>query len=308
MVTSLDERLHFTRFDVWSLTHSMSSRLSLVELWGALLYGSQVTIAPADVTEDPHCLCRFLAQNGITVVNQKPSEFLRWVGMTSLMPRHRLHTLILSGEPLRAAELKAWFDVGHRWPQVIYLYGHRGPMVAGAYAKVTQFDVVRRSASGLAGVPLSCCRFYVLDRHRQPVPIGVVGEIYVAGDGVALGYIESRRHRECVPDPFGVDPDSKLYRTGDQGFWTPEGQIELVLPRGSGTSADVEASRIENELLSHPAVSKASVVTSPNTAGSDSFVAYVEGSHRAPSPSELRTYLELNLPAYMVPKEFICQP
>lgn len=307
MVASLDERLHFTQFDVWSLSHSMSSGISLVELWGALLYGSQVTIVPAGATRDPEGLCHFLAESGITVLNQKPGEFLRWMGMTRAMPRHRLHTLILSGEPLRAAELKAWFDVGRCWPQVIYLYGHRGPVVAGAYSKVTQRDVLRRSGCGLAGAPLSCSRFYVLDRHLQPVPIGVVGDIYVASDSNALGYVESRQHRKCVPDPFGVDPNSKLYKTGDQGFWSPEGQIELILPSGVARSADVEASRIENELLSHPAVSKASVVVSPNTAGGDSFVAYVEGSHRAPSASELRTYLELNLPAYMVPKEFIVQ-
>lgn len=304
MVSSLDERLHFTQLDVWSFVHSMSSGIALVELWGALLYGSQVAVVPASVTRDPQSLCRFLAQRGITVLNLKPSEFL----MTSLTAQHRLHTLILSGEPLRAAALKDWFNVGRRWPQIIYLHGHRGPMIPGAYSRVTQLDTLRRSCGGLAGAPLSCSRFYVLDRHRQPVPIGVVGDIYVAGDNVVRGYIGERQRRNRVPDPFCIGSISKLYRTGDQGFWTAEGQIEVVLTKAAATSVDVEASRIEGELLSHPAVSNASVVVRRNTAGSDSFVAYVEGSHRAPSAAELRTYLELNVPAYMVPKEFVCQP
>jgi len=307
MMSSLDERLHFTRLDVWSLAHSMSSGVALMELWGALLSGSQVSVVPAGVTKDPEGLSCFLAQGGITVLNQKPSEFLPSVDMIKLTSRHRLHTLILSGEPLRAAALKTWFDVGRRWPQIIYLYGHRGPTVAVAYSKVTQIDALRRSGSGLAGVPLSFCRLYILDRYRQPVPIGVVGDIYVAGDSVARGYIENRQHYEGVPDPFGDDPSSKLYKTGDLGYWTPAGQVELPFPRAAATNLDVEAMRIESELLAHPAVRHASVVVSPHEAGGDSLVAYVEGLRSTPSPAELRAYLELSVPAYMVPKEFLCQ-
>src|SRR5688572_27950702 len=108
-------------------------------------------------------------------------------------------------------------------------------------------DVLRRSGSGLVGAPLSRSQLYVRDRPLQPVPIGVVGDIYVAGNSVALGYVENWGHRKCVPDPFGVDPNAKLFMIGDQGFWSPDGQIELVLPSGVATSADVEASRIENE-------------------------------------------------------------
>lgn len=307
MVLSLDERLHFTRFDVWTLAHSMLSRIALIELWGPLLSGSQVTVVPAAATRDPENLCRLLEQGGITVLNQTPSEFLRWADLTALTPRHRLHSVILSGELRRAAELKAWFDLGRRWPQIIYLYGHHGLMIAGAYSKVRELDVHRRSAGWLAGLPLSCSRIYILDFHRQAVPTGVVGDIYVAGDSVARGHIQTRQNGDYVPDPFSTDPNGKLYRTGDQGCWTADGQVELVLAQSAATSADVEASRVECELLSHPEVRHASVVVCQNEAGGDSFMAYVEGMRGTPTPAELRTFLELNVPAYMVPRKFICR-
>jgi arthrofactin-type cyclic lipopeptide synthetase B len=307
MVLSLDERLHFTRFDVWALAHSMLSRIALIELWGPLLSGSQVTIVPVAPMRDPENLCRFLEQGGITVLNQTPSEFLRWADLAALTPRHQLHSVILSGEPVRAAELKAWFDLGRRWPQIIYLYGHHGLTIASAYTKVRELDVHRRSAGWLAGLPLSCTRLYILDLHRQPVPTGVVGDIYVAGDGLARGYIQTRKNVEYVPDPFSTDPDGKLYRTGDQGYWTADGQVELMLAQSVATSADVEASRVECELLSHPEVRHASVVACRNEAGGDSLIAYVEGMRRTPTPAELRMFLELNVPAYMVPRKFICR-
>lgn len=306
MVVSLDERLHFTRFDVWSLAHSLSSEVALVELWNALLYGAQVTVIPAHVMRDPEVLRRFLALGGVTVLNQKPSEFIGWSDTAGSSSQHGLHTVILSGEPLRPAALKGWFDVGRRWPQIIYLY-RSGPTIAGAYSKVTQLDARRKSEGRLAGVPLSCSRLYVLDRYHQPVPIGVVGEIYVAGDSVARGYIERRQHFYCVRDPFSVDPNAKLWKTGDQGYWTAEGQIELASPKTGASSLEVEAARVECELMSHPAVRQAKVIVRRNSAGGDSFVAYVEGVRKAPSATELRAYLEWNVPAYMVPKEFHCQ-
>jgi non-ribosomal peptide synthetase component F len=307
MVLSLDERLHFTRFDVWALAHSMLSSIALMELWGPLFSGSQVTVVPAAATRDPESLCRSLEQFGVTVLNQTPSEFLHWADLAALTPRHQLHSVILSGEPVRAAELKAWFDLGRRWPQIIYLYGHHGLTIASAYLKVREFDVHRRSVGWLAGSPLSCARLYILDLHRQPVPTGVVGDVYVAGDSVARGYIQSRKSGEYVPDPFSTDPDGKLYRTGDQGYWTADGQVELVLAQSNSTSADVEASRVECELLSHPEVRHVSVVACRNEAGGDSLIAYVEGMRRTPTPAELRTFLELNVPAYMVPRKFICR-
>jgi non-ribosomal peptide synthetase component F len=228
MVSSLDERLHFTRFDVWSHAHPMSSEIALVELWGSLLSGSQIAVVPAGVTRSAGGFCHFLAQHGITVLNQKPSEFLQWINMARMSPRHSLHTVMLTGEPLRAAALKAWFDIGRRWPQIIYLYGRCGITVAGACSKVTPRDALCRSGEGLAGVPLSCSRLYVLDRHRQPVPIGMVGDIYIAGDSVAREYTGSRQRRERMTDPFILGADSLLYNTGDKGFWTAEGRIELV--------------------------------------------------------------------------------
>lgn len=304
MLASIDERLHLTAMDTWSLMHTVASGSAQLELWGALLYGSQVMVTPAMATRDPETLYRCLAHNGITVLNLKPSEFLRCLDTPERFSRHRLHTVILSGEQLRTATLRAWFDRGQRWPRLIFLYGSPGFALAAAYTELRRIDVADGRCGSLGGEPLSCCSLYILDRYAQPVPFGVVGEIYTAGDGVARGYIEGRRRGAWVPAPLVADIGAKLYRTGEQGQWTAEGRFYCA-PRMDATNSSFETFRIESELLSHPAVKSASVVIRRNDTGDDTFVAYVEASRRTPSAAELRTYLESHIPAYLVPAAFV---
>jgi non-ribosomal peptide synthetase component F len=306
MLASLDERLHFARFDAWSLAHSLSSSIALIELWGALLHGSQVTVA-ADPMRNAKALNDFLVHAGVTVLNLTPGEFLEWVEVSEPDRRYPLHTVILSGEPLRAATLRTWFDLGRRWPRLIYLRGHRQLAIASAWLTIKSTDASCVSRGMLGGEPLSCCRIYILDRYRQPVPIGVVGDIYVAGHGVVRGAGECRKSARRVPEPLDVHDSYSLWKTGDRGYWTAEGRFELLFSSDGGATADAEAVRIESELLSHPSVKYASVALRRNEVGGDSYVAYVEGAHEAPVPAQLRAYLEMNVPRYMVPREFVCR-
>ncbi|WP_175597081.1 condensation domain-containing protein [Peristeroidobacter soli] len=305
MVAALDERLHFARFDVWSLTHSLSSHVALIELWGGLLHGSPVTVAAGPI-RDARSFDDFLAHTGITVSNLTPREFLVWVDVADHARRYPLHTVILSGGPLRAARLKTWFDMGRRWPRIIYLCGHRGITVASALSTIKLADAVRVSRGLLGGEPLSCCRLYILDRYRRPVPIGVVGDLYVAGYGVARSRRAARKLACRESMLLAENDNSLLFKTGDRGYWTPEGQFELVFYSRVNAQWETEAVRIESELLSHPSVKFASVALRRNETGGDSYVAYVEGEHEVPVPSQLRAYLESSMPGYMVPTVFIC--
>lgn len=306
-VASIDERLHFAQHDVWALCHPISSQLSLLELWGALLTGGQAAIIPQHVSRDAGPRWLVLSGHQVTVLIQKPSEFLALTEKAGECSPGLLHTVILVGEPLNAAVLRAWFELRRRWPRLVYLYGPAGLTVAGAYSRISSHQMDGKSTGRLAGVPLSSSRFYVLDSHRQPSPIGVVGDIYVAGASVARHYIENgRQHRRR--SYFCAGAQERLYRTGDRGAWNADGVIEVACHGAAASNSEIEAARIENELLAHPSVRDVSVVVSSNANGRDALLAYVKCARGTASASELRTFLEQNVPAYMVPTVLVPSP
>jgi acyl carrier protein len=164
------------------------------------------------------------------------------------------------------------------------------------------------------GGPIANTRVYVLDRYLSPVPTGVPGELYIGGDGLARGYLgrPALTAERFVPDPFGAEPGSRLYRTGDRVRWLPEGVLEFlgrldqqVKVRGYR----VEPAEVEAALAEHSAVREAAVVARADPAGEKHLVAYVvpreERNEGAPPAAELRRFLEGRLPGYMVPSAFV---
>src|SRR5581483_224947 len=166
-------------------------------------------------------------------------------------------------------------------------------------------------ASVPIGRPIANTRVYVLDRQRQPVPIGVPGELYIGGDGVARGYLNRPEltTERFVPDPFGADPGARLYKTGDLVRYRPDGTLEFlgrlddqVKIRGFR----IELGEVEAALRRHPRVGDAVVVARGDTAGDRRLVAYVvpDGAAHLP-PSTLQSFLRQKLPDYMVPSLFV---
>jgi acyl carrier protein len=160
------------------------------------------------------------------------------------------------------------------------------------------------------GRPIANTQVYILDAHLNPVPIGVIGEIYIGGGGVARGYLNRPEltAERFIHHSFDGAPAQRLYRTGDLGRYLPDGNIEFlgridnqVKIRGYR----IEPGEIEAVLARHPAVQEAEIVTRDDGAGDKLLVAYIVPAASAPAASVFRAYLKAKLPDYMVPSAFV---
>jgi hypothetical protein len=174
-----------------------------------------------------------------------------------------------------------------------------------------------RQAGGPAtiGRPIANTRLFILDANRQPVPVGVSGEIYIGGHGVARGYLHrpDLTTERFVPNPFDAAPGARLYKTGDLARWLPDGNIEFlgradhqVKIRGYR----VEPGEIDIALGRHDAVRECVTVAHEGSPGERQLAAYVvaEPDQAGVTASELRAFLKTKLPDYMVPAQFVMLP
>jgi amino acid adenylation domain-containing protein len=290
------------------LHHStLSFDASTFEIWGALLSGGRLVVmapGPATLSE----IAQVIREHGVTTL---------WLtaGLFHLMVDKRLDALrplrqLLAGgdvlSPSHVARLRGELPAC----RLINGYGPtENTTFTCCYSVTEDFD---ESRSVPIGRPISNTRVYVLDDHRQPVPIGVVGELYAGGDGLAIGYLNQPdlTAEKFGPDPFSSQAGARLYRTGDLARWRSDGNLEFlgriddqVKIRGFR----IELGEIEGTLSRHEAIATCLVQAVKGTAGDNSLVAYVvlrEG-HEPVVTSQLRTWLADRLPEYMLPSRFV---
>jgi amino acid adenylation domain-containing protein/non-ribosomal peptide synthase protein (TIGR01720 family) len=300
----------FTGRDVWTLFHSCAFDFSVWEIWGALLYGGRVVVVPFRVSRSPEAFYELLAKEQVTVLNQTPSAFRQLIQAEASVGQQELalRYVILGGEALELQSLRPWFDRhGDQKPRLVNMYGITETTVHVTYRPLSKGDL---QSGSVIGVPIPDLPIYLLDAQRQPVPVGVPGELYVGGAGVARGYL----HRpELTAERFVLDhlsgrPGSRLYKTGDLARFLPGRDIEYlgridqqVKIRGFR----IELGEIQSVLCQHPAVREAVVIAREDVPATKRLVAYVVATMPAPDVSSLRDYLKKKLPEYMVPAAFV---
>ncbi|WP_158501869.1 non-ribosomal peptide synthetase, partial [Vitiosangium sp. GDMCC 1.1324] len=306
----------FDGSDVWTLFHSIAFDFSVWELWGALLYGGRLVVVPHLVSRSPESFHQLLRSERVTVLNQTPSAFRSLIQADLSAPAGSealaLRYVIFGGEALPLQSLRPWFERhGDERPLLVNMYGITETTVHVTYRPIRARDVDEAPGS-VIGVPIPDLSLLLLDKHQQPVPVGVPGEMYVGGAGVALGYLNRPELtlQRFIADPFSSEPATRLYRSGDLARRLPDGDVEYlgriddqVKIRGFR----IELGEIESALAQHSAVREVVVVPREDGSGEKQLVAYAvaHSGTAEPSVGELRSFLRERLPEYMVPAAFV---
>jgi amino acid adenylation domain-containing protein len=308
LFAATEREFWFSPADVWTLFHSVAFDFSVWEIWGPLCSGGRLVVVPQLTSRSPADFYRLLCEQGVTVLNQTPSAFRGLIDAQAATDAgHRLRTVVFGGEALDPAMLRPWFDdPRNAGAELVNMYGITETTVHVTYRPVTRADV---GGSSPIGRPLSDLRIYLLDVWGEPVPAGVVGELYVGGAGVARGYLNRPEltAERFLDSPFV--PGDRLYRTGDLARYRPDGELEYlgrndfqVKIRGFR----IELGEIEARLRGCAGVRDAVVLARQDAAGESRLVGYYIAARGAdPAPEQLRGALAAVLPEHMVPAGYV---
>ena len=218
-----------------------------------------------------------------------------------------IRTLIIGGEALEAEQTAFWQEAAPR----VRMYNEYGPTETVVGCSVYEVTVEHRGRRTVPiGKPIANMSLYVLDAHVRPVPVGVVGEVFVGGSGLGRGYLNrpDLTAQQFVPHPFSQEPGARLYRTGDLARYLDDGAIEFlgrVDEQVKLRGYRIEPGEIEATLRLHPAVRDAVVQVREEAAGDTRLVAYIIAASEAVQLDDIRSLSAQHLPEYMVPSDLV---
>jgi amino acid adenylation domain-containing protein len=273
--------------------------LSIFEIFVPLASGGKVILA-VNALELPN----LEAAAEVTLINTVPSAMTELVHMGGVPDSVRV--VNLAGEPLQKALVERIYELKNV-DRVVNLYGPSEDTTYSTWAVIEKGD----SREPTIGRPIANTQVYVLDAQQQPVPINVVGELYISGGGLARGYLDRPEltAEKFVPNPFASEPGMRMYRTGDLVRYLPDGRLEFtgrcdqqVKIRGFR----IEPGEIEALLARQDGVNMTAVMVHSQVNGDKRLVAYVTAMPgRVLSTEDLRRRLKEQLPEYMVPSTFV---
>jgi len=282
---------------------TLSFDIAVSELIAPLTFGACIILADKSQAMDGQRLRALIEQERVDLIDGTPSTYRMlvasgWAGNKDLKA-------ICIGEPLPPELAQQLIPIiGELWNA----YGPTETTVWSTMQHVTHVD-----GPVPIGRPIENTQIHITDKNLRLLPIGVVGEIYIAGEGVTLGYLNrpeltGQRFAQPPADASPVSHPSTWYQTGDLGRWRADGILECmgridhqVKVRGYR----IELGEIESALLRHPAIARVAVVTREDNPGDVRIVAYLVPKSSAPDDRELRRHLSESLPTYMIPQHFV---
>ena len=271
------------------------------EIWGALLNGGVIVGVDRDVTLSPRLLAEFLRAERITTIFLTTALFNR-ISHDTPHAFAPVRNVLFGGEAVDPPSVRRVLEAG-RPERLLHVYGPTENTTFSTWHLVEQ--VTLDAATVPIGRAIANSQLYVLDRHMDPVPVGVPGELYLGGDGLAEGYLyrPDLTAERFIPDPFNAREGTRLYRTGDIGRYLSDGAVEFIGRVDNQIKIRgfrVELGEIEAALARHPSIREAVVVHAE--ARLAAYIVPVPGA--AAERSEIRQSLVQSLPEYMIPADF----
>jgi amino acid adenylation domain-containing protein/non-ribosomal peptide synthase protein (TIGR01720 family) len=315
--------------DVIAQTASQCFDISVWQLLAAVLAGARIDIVPDEIAHDPRALFDHVAARGVTVLQSVPALLASALGVERLPSAERLalRWVLPTGEALPSELARRWFE---RYPGIPLVNAY-GPAECSddVSLAVIRDAPLRRGGSVSIGRAVPGTRLYVLGPRLERVPLGVTGELCIAGVGVGRGYLGDRARTAAafVPNPDARDPGDRLYRSGDLVRCRADGSLEFVGRADHQVKLRgyrIELGEIESRLGAQPGVAQAAVLMREDVPGEKRLVAYIvpaqqgstasspaDGASLAAASSragELRAALKAELPEYMVPALYVTLP
>ncbi len=279
--------------------------VSVWELFWPILEGARQIIAPPDAHKDVIRIVEIIKQHEITILHFVPSMLSAFLDMCDVTACQSLRHVICSGEALSASIQQRFFK---KLP--VQLHNLYGPTEASI--DVTMWACKSNSVDSIIpiGRPIDNTQIYLFDAYLNPVPVGVPGELYIGGVGLARCYQNraALTAERFIPSPFSVEPGERLYRTGDLARYRADGNIEYlgrtdhqVKIRGFR----IELGEIETALLQHAQIKEAIAIVREDNPEDKRLVAYVVCTESAPGIEDIRAQLQTRLPDHMIPTAFV---
>src|SRR5438067_553637 len=285
-------------------------------IYPSLISGGTLHIVSYAMATDPRGFADYVAKYPIDVLKIVPSHLqalLQSDEAQKLLPRKYL---ITGGETLIPKLVEKITSLNPHC-EVINHYGPTETTVGSLTLKLKDYDSEKAGLTSIPiGRPIANTQVYVLDQNLEPVPVGVIGELYIAGAGVTGGYLgqAEKTAERFLKDPFSTNPEAKMYRTGALARYREDGNIEF-LGRGDDQvkirGFRIELGEIESVLASHAAVKQVVVLAREDERGDKRLLAYVVPSRSQVAEvhgEDLRSYLKQQLPDYMVPQALVVLP
>jgi amino acid adenylation domain-containing protein len=300
------EATQLTSEDTVLVVSSMTFDTTQKVIYGPLLTGARLVLASEPF--DPQAIVKLTQKERASMITITPSGFYGLIDANANGELGTLRRVFLGGEPMQPSKL---LELPEPRPEFVNCYGPTEcTIIAASFCLPPDLEQYLNRPVPI-GKPIRNVRIYILDSHRQPVPIGVAGEIYIGGVAVGRGYLNRPELTEerFVPDPFATTANARMYKTGDLARWLADGNIEFLSRNDLQVKIRgfrIELGDIEASLLQHPQIREVAVDVYEISPTDKRLVAYlILQSDTVPALSELRDFLKLKLPEYMVPSFFV---
>ncbi|PSR17800.1 amino acid adenylation protein [filamentous cyanobacterium CCP3] len=293
---------------------SISFDIMAEELFPTLLNGSTLVLRTADVSTSIRYFLNFVEAHDITILNLPTAfwhELVRGLALLQLSIPKSVRLVVVGGEKASRLDYAEWVRLVGHYPRWLNAYGPTETTVTATLYDPIQSQYNPDQGEIPIGKPIANVEVYVLNPNLEPVPPGEVGELYIGGPGVAIGYhqLPSRTADKFISHPFCDNPQARLYKTGDTVRYLPDGNLEFigrvdfqVKLRGFR----IELGEIETSLEQHPSVRQAIVLAREDVPGNKYLVGYlIAQPDLSLNLNDIRAFLGQKLPEYMVPVAFV---